>query len=136
MRDPRGYTRSVLISQGFITAIYIAIGIVVYYFCGSYVASPALGSAGVTMKKVCYGLALPGLLVSTILLSHVSLACSRWRTASLTFTIATSEVSLLANPSWIQASHVKFQDTLDGVAGLYPQRHRLRLRYCECNSYL
>lgn len=83
MRDPRGYTRSVLISQGFITAIYIAIGIVVYYFCGSYVASPALGSAGVTMKKVCYGLALPGLLVSTILLSHVSLACSRWRTAAL-----------------------------------------------------
>lgn len=72
MRDPRGYTRSVALSQGFITILYIAIGIVVYYFCGSYVASPALGSAGDTMKKVCYGLALPGLLVSTILLSHVS----------------------------------------------------------------
>lgn len=72
MRDPRKYSRSVFLSQGFITAIYIAIGIVVYYFCGSYVASPALGSAGATMKKVCYGLALPGLLVSTILLSHVS----------------------------------------------------------------
>ncbi|KAL1304362.1 hypothetical protein AAFC00_003366 [Neodothiora populina] len=71
MRDPRGYTRAVMISQGFITALYIAIGIVVYYFCGSYVASPALGSAGTTMKKVCYGLALPGLLVSTILLSHL-----------------------------------------------------------------
>ncbi|KAA8567121.1 hypothetical protein EYC84_010188 [Monilinia fructicola] len=66
MRDPRKYSRSVFLSQGFITAIYIAIGIVVYYFCGSYVASPALGSAGATMKKVCYGLALPGLLVSTI----------------------------------------------------------------------
>lgn len=74
MRNPRNYTRSVYISQGFITSMYIAIGIVVYYFCGSYVASPALGSAGDTMKKVCYGLALPGLLVSTILLSHVSLA--------------------------------------------------------------
>ncbi|TGO24241.1 hypothetical protein BPAE_0108g00340 [Botrytis paeoniae] len=71
MRNPRSYTRSVYISQGFITAMYIAIGIVVYYFCGSYVASPALGSAGDTMKKVCYGLALPGLLVSTILLSHL-----------------------------------------------------------------
>ncbi|KAJ8061171.1 hypothetical protein OCU04_010244 [Sclerotinia nivalis] len=71
MRNPRGYTRSVFVSQGLITAIYIAIGIVVYYFCGSYVASPALGSAGLVMKKVCYGLALPGLLVSTILLSHL-----------------------------------------------------------------
>lgn len=74
MRDPRRYTRSLIICQATVTSIYIAIGIVVYYFCGSYVASPALGSAGVTMKKVCYGLALPGLCVSTILLSHVSLA--------------------------------------------------------------
>ncbi|CAD0105777.1 unnamed protein product [Aureobasidium uvarum] len=70
MRDPRLFTRSLIICQSLVTAIYIAIGIVVYYFCGSYVASPALGSAGVTMKKVCYGLALPGLCVSTILLSH------------------------------------------------------------------
>jgi amino acid permease len=71
MRDPRLFTRSLIICQSIVTAIYIAIGVVVYYFCGSYVASPALGSAGVTMKKVCYGLALPGLCVSTILLSHV-----------------------------------------------------------------
>ncbi|THW88669.1 hypothetical protein D6C77_06364 [Aureobasidium pullulans] len=71
MRDPRRYTRSLIICQATVTSIYIAIGIVVYYFCGSYVASPALGSAGVTMKKVCYGLALPGLCVSTILLSHL-----------------------------------------------------------------
>ncbi|KAH0045714.1 amino acid transporter, partial [Aureobasidium melanogenum] len=71
MRDPRLFTRSLIICQSIVTAIYIAIGVVVYYFCGSYVASPALGSAGVTMKKVCYGLALPGLCVSTILLSHL-----------------------------------------------------------------
>ena len=54
------------------TSIYIAIGVVVYYYCGSYVASPALGSAGVLMKKVCYGLALPGLLASVVLVTHVS----------------------------------------------------------------
>lgn len=71
MRDPKHYTRSLLICQGGVTATYITIGIVVYYYCGSYVASPALGSAGVLMKKVCYGLALPGLLVSTTLFIHV-----------------------------------------------------------------
>ncbi|KAI5263423.1 hypothetical protein E4T47_09028 [Aureobasidium subglaciale] len=71
MRDPRRYTRALIICQTTVTSIYIAIGIVVYFFCGSFVASPALGSAGVTMKKVCYGLALPGLCVSTILLSHL-----------------------------------------------------------------
>ncbi|KAK4630125.1 N amino acid transport system protein [Fulvia fulva] len=71
MREPRKYVRSMAICQGVVTALYLAIGIVVYYFCGSYVASPALGSAGVLMKRICYGLALPGLLASMILLSHV-----------------------------------------------------------------
>lgn len=71
MRDPRHYTRSLLICQGCVTATYITLGTVVYYFCGSYVASPALGSAGPTMKKVSYGLAFPGLCVTTIIVIHV-----------------------------------------------------------------
>ncbi|KAF7550888.1 hypothetical protein G7Z17_g5396 [Cylindrodendrum hubeiense] len=71
MRDPRHYTRSLLICQGVVTGTYIIIGCVVYYFCGSYVASPALGSAGATVKRICYGLALPGLLVTTTLVIHL-----------------------------------------------------------------
>ncbi|KAB8203954.1 transmembrane amino acid transporter protein-domain-containing protein [Aspergillus parasiticus] len=72
MRDPRHYARSLTICQTIVTGTYLSIGVVVYYFCGSYVASPALGSAGVLMKKVTYGIAIPGLLASTIILSHVS----------------------------------------------------------------
>lgn len=72
MRDPQYYTRSLIICQSVVTATYISIGCVVYYFCGSYVASPALGSAGVLIKRVSYGLALPGLLVTTTLVIHVS----------------------------------------------------------------
>lgn len=71
MRDPKKYTRSLFMCQTLVTVTYIAIGVVVYHFCGSFVASPALGSAGVTMKKVCYGLALPGLLATVTLVSHV-----------------------------------------------------------------
>lgn len=56
--------------------MYLLVGIVVYYFCGSYVASPALGSAGPLLKKVCYGIALPGLLATTVLPAHVSLFSS------------------------------------------------------------
>lgn len=74
MRDPRQYTKALVVCQSTITVVYIVIGIVVYYFCGSYVASPALGSAGVTMKKVCYGLALPGLCIGTVLLCHVRIS--------------------------------------------------------------
>ena len=72
MRDPRMYTRSLILCQIMISTAYLVVGIVVYYFCGSYVASPALGSAGETIKKVCYGIALPGLLASTTLFTHVS----------------------------------------------------------------
>lgn len=88
MRDQRLFTRAVFVSQGIVIAVYMVsmlfatrsvisfqvIGAVVYFFVGQYVASPALGSAGVVMKRVCYGLALPGLLVSTVLYAHVSIA--------------------------------------------------------------
>ncbi|UNI17526.1 hypothetical protein JDV02_003861 [Purpureocillium takamizusanense] len=72
MRDPRLYPRALALCQTVITVVFLIVGIVVYYNCGSYVASPALGSAGTTIKKVSYGIALPGLLVSGILLAHVS----------------------------------------------------------------
>ncbi|KAJ5817469.1 transmembrane amino acid transporter [Penicillium robsamsonii] len=73
MREPRHYARSLTICQSIVTGTYLSIGVVVYYYCGSFVASPALGSAGVLMKKVTYGLAIPGLLASTVILCHVSL---------------------------------------------------------------
>ncbi|KAE8362446.1 transmembrane amino acid transporter protein-domain-containing protein [Aspergillus caelatus] len=72
MRDPSQYTRSLLICQTALTSIYIAIGTVIYYYCGSYVASPALGSAGTLIKKVAYGIALPGLVASTVIVLHFS----------------------------------------------------------------
>ncbi len=74
MRDPRKYTRCVVISHIAMTTIYLVVGCVVYYYCGSYVSSPALGSAGGTMKKIAYGIALPGLLISATLFIHVSIS--------------------------------------------------------------
>lgn len=71
MKDPKQYTKALALCQGFVTVVYIVVGIIIYYFCGSHVASPALGSAGALIKKVSYGFALPGLLVSAILPIHV-----------------------------------------------------------------
>ncbi|GKZ39710.1 hypothetical protein AbraIFM66950_000987 [Aspergillus brasiliensis] len=71
MRDPRLFTRSLTICQTIVTTIYIVIGTVVYYYCGSHVASPALGSAGLLIEKVAYGFALPGLCVSAVLFLHL-----------------------------------------------------------------
>lgn len=76
MRDPRKYTPALLLCQSGVTGIYTIVGAVVYYYCGSYVSSPALGSAGGDVKKIAYGFALPGLIVTTTIVSHVS--CAVW----------------------------------------------------------
>ncbi|CAG7915875.1 unnamed protein product [Penicillium olsonii] len=72
MREPRHFNRSLYLCQSVVTIFYLVIGIVMYYYCGSYVSSPALGSAGPVVKKVSYGFALPGLLVSTLLFIHIT----------------------------------------------------------------
>lgn len=72
MRNPHDYKKAVVLCQSVVTIAYIIVGCVVYYFCGSYVAIPALGSAGHLIKKIAYGIALPGLLAGTILTIHVS----------------------------------------------------------------
>lgn len=73
MKNPKHYFRSMFICQTTVCTIYLVIGVVVYYYCGSYVTSPALGSAGPLMKKVCYSIAFPGLLVTGMIVSHVSM---------------------------------------------------------------
>ncbi|KAK1584960.1 transmembrane amino acid transporter [Colletotrichum navitas] len=72
MRDPRHYPRALVLCQSVVTVVYVAVGVVVYYYCGSYVSSPALGSAGPAVKKVAYGLALPGLIVSAAVMLHLA----------------------------------------------------------------
>jgi hypothetical protein len=72
MRDPRKYMRVMISSLSLCCGLYIVIGAVVYHFCGQYVDSPALGSAGILMKRVCYGLAIPALLVSLCIYAHLA----------------------------------------------------------------
>ncbi|WWC65396.1 uncharacterized protein I303_108014 [Kwoniella dejecticola CBS 10117] len=72
MKDPAQYSKSVVAAQTIITMIYLIVGCVTYHFVGQYIASPALGSAGFTVKKVTYGLALPGLIVGGTLYAHTA----------------------------------------------------------------
>ncbi|BEI80358.1 hypothetical protein CcaverHIS002_0108870 [Cutaneotrichosporon cavernicola] len=72
MRDPRMHNRMMAISVTLCAALYIVIGSVVYWFCGKHVSSPALGSAGVLLKRICYGLAIPALLVSLCIYAHMA----------------------------------------------------------------
>lgn len=61
-----------LTCQAGVTSVYAVVGCVIYYYCGSYMGSPALGSAGGAIKIISYAFALPGLLVSMTIVTHVS----------------------------------------------------------------
>ena len=88
MRQPERFARPTIWCQVIITAMCLFTGIICYYYCGIYVASPvsvsvsgrlkdadmqAPGSAGVLMKKIVYGLGFPGILMSTVVYTHVHL---------------------------------------------------------------
>lgn len=72
MKRPRDYNKAVYLCMGIVTASYLSFSLVVYRWCGKWVASPSLGSAGDTIKKVAYGIGLIGLLVSACLYIHVA----------------------------------------------------------------
>ncbi|GAA6039344.1 hypothetical protein JCM8097_002808 [Rhodosporidiobolus ruineniae] len=71
MKDPRKFTRAVLCCQAFVTSFYLVVGIVVYHSAGQYVASPALGTAGPLIKKIAYGISIPGLLAAAVIYTHL-----------------------------------------------------------------
>ncbi|KAF6809326.1 N amino acid transport system protein 9 [Colletotrichum sojae] len=72
MKKPRDYNKAVYLCMGIVTASYLTFSLVVYRYCGQWVASPSLGSAGDVIKKVSYGVGLIGLMVSACLYIHVA----------------------------------------------------------------
>ncbi|EEU42715.1 uncharacterized protein NECHADRAFT_84232 [Fusarium vanettenii 77-13-4] len=67
MKDPRKYTRALMVCQTLVTIVYVVSPLFMWWWL-----LLSLGSAGPVIKKVAYGIALPGLLVSGGLLTHVS----------------------------------------------------------------
>ncbi|GAW18768.1 hypothetical protein ANO14919_082500 [Xylariales sp. No.14919] len=72
MKRPKDYSKAVYLCMGIVTASYLSFSLVVYRWCGQWVASPSLGSAGDVVKKVAYGIGITGLLVSGCLYIHVA----------------------------------------------------------------
>lgn len=72
MKRPNDYFKAMYACQSVIYDVYLIVGVVVYIYCGSYVASPALGSAGPKLGRVCFGIALAGLIVILMIVLHVS----------------------------------------------------------------
>ncbi|KAF9885005.1 hypothetical protein FE257_000828 [Aspergillus nanangensis] len=72
MRRPADYKKSLYVCMALVTSTYLSFGLVVYKWCGKWVTSPSLGSAGPVLKKVSYGVGLLGIIVTGCLYVHVS----------------------------------------------------------------
>lgn len=72
MRKPKEFRKSLYVCMAIVNGAYLSFSLVVYRWCGQYVASPSLGSAGPTIEKVAYGIGMIGLIVSATLYLHVA----------------------------------------------------------------
>lgn len=128
MRQPNKFTKAVIVGQAFNLIMYLVIGLVIVFLAGQYITSPALGLAGPVIEKICFGIALPGLLVSTILwanvaakyalnrVAHVSI-CVREATYIVQWCIWTASFAVVVLLGFLFAGSIPMFDQLMGLTG-------------------
>lgn len=72
LKNPRDFPKSVAFMHITATSFYVIVGVVIYYYAGPEVKSPALGSASPIVAKVAYGLALPTIIIAGVVCGHVA----------------------------------------------------------------
>lgn len=73
LQNPRDFPKALCLLQVLDICIYIVVAIVVYYYAGDSVASPALGSTNPILQKVAYGIALPTIVIAGVIFGHVGI---------------------------------------------------------------
>ena len=59
LKEPKDYPKALCLLQASDTTMYVVAAIVIYWYAGNQVASPALDSASTVVKKIAYGVATP-----------------------------------------------------------------------------
>jgi len=72
LKDTTQYPKALLLLQISDTTMYLLVAAVVYAYAGPGVASPALGSTGLTLSKVAYGVAAPTIVIAGVINGHVA----------------------------------------------------------------
>ena len=72
LRKPEEFPKALLLLQGCDVSMYVITAVVIYYYAGDKVKSPALDSAGPLIRKVAYGVAIPTIVVAGVVNGHVA----------------------------------------------------------------
>ncbi|PNH75944.1 hypothetical protein VD0001_g1608 [Verticillium dahliae] len=106
MKAPRAFKKSLFSSQIVLFICHVTMSLVVYLYCGKYVASPARGSAGGLLMKIAHGISIPGFIMTCTLRVH--LAAKTSSAFSATPSICRAAVSLTGLGSTIGISSLAF----------------------------
>ena len=75
LKDPNDFPRALCLLQASDISMYTVTAIVIYYYAGSSVASPAMDSASNVVRKVAYGVAMPTIVIAGVVNGHVAVKC-------------------------------------------------------------
>ncbi|KAJ5392254.1 Amino acid transporter transmembrane [Penicillium cosmopolitanum] len=73
METPQNFKKSLFMLQGFEICLYLTVAIVVYFYIGTEVTSPAFNSAGPLMSKIAFGIAIPTIIGAGVVNGHIGL---------------------------------------------------------------
>ncbi|KAL9062643.1 MAG: hypothetical protein Q9157_008745 [Trypethelium eluteriae] len=71
-KNPSDWHKALLLVQICETTLYLITAVVIYYFSGPNVTSPALDSAGPLVKKIAWGIAIPTIIIAGVIYGHVA----------------------------------------------------------------
>ncbi|ETI28587.1 hypothetical protein G647_01037 [Cladophialophora carrionii CBS 160.54] len=71
LRNPRDFPKALAFLQCSDISMYLITAVVVYYYAGNNVSSPALDSASTVVKKIAYGVAIPTIVIAGVVNAHV-----------------------------------------------------------------
>jgi len=71
LRNPRDFPKALAFLQISDISMYVIAAMVIYYYAGDGVASPALNSASPLIAKVAWGIAIPTIVVAGVVNGHV-----------------------------------------------------------------
>ncbi|KAJ6131375.1 hypothetical protein N7523_001835 [Penicillium sp. IBT 18751x] len=72
MEDPRTFNKSLAMLQIIDTVLYLISALIIYHYVGPDVESPAILSLSPLMSKIAWGLAIPTVILSGVVLGHVA----------------------------------------------------------------
>ncbi|KAH7006674.1 transmembrane amino acid transporter protein-domain-containing protein [Fusarium venenatum] len=72
MKRPQDYRKACLVAGFIVGAMYLSFSLVIYRYCGVWLSTPAFASAGPIIKKIAYGVSLPGLILGVGIYQHVA----------------------------------------------------------------